>query len=550
MFCNQCGQPIPDNATFCPGCGAKREEMPNPAAQTPVEAQAQPVEAQAPVTAPVQQTAVPPVADNKKDKGAAFNTKLLIPVAGVFALLVIILVAVLALGGGSDNDMYAKNMLNYNYNENAFFVFPDTDKLYECEEEYLDDYLTNAAGDRAVFLAYDSYDEKNLYYIDADLEAKLIAEDVDNAYISYTGEYVAYFQDAEDSVGDLYVYCVKNGSVSQIDKDVYLYNLCMSPSGKVLCYVGDYEDYSENTLYVGGVGRDSVEINDDGCKALSVSDNGKYVYYVNNDSKLYLYNGKDSEKIATDVYNYLVNKDATEIIYVKDSKTYYHTVKMSEAVKVTSDTVYNVVLPHGVVSYTGNYANIVGVDTFKGTVLACYDNLVWLNEKGDNAVKICSSDNAYQLSEDGKSILYVKSGDLYKVKKLNEKMEAVVVCDEKYVEQFVASADLSKVYIANDDELYYVKSEDKLVKISNDLTYDYGYYLAYNNAMDKVFFVEDDTLYYAGTKEKSAQEVEDDVDGLYAPEFADGVVFCVYNGDYEWEYYYMDSKKAVELTID
>lgn len=94
--------------------------MPNPAAQTPVEAQAQPVEAQAqpiaaqaPVTAPVQQTAVPPVADNKKDKGAAFNTKLLIPVAGVFALLVIILVAVLALGGGSDNDMYAKNMLNY-----------------------------------------------------------------------------------------------------------------------------------------------------------------------------------------------------------------------------------------------------------------------------------------------------------------------------------------------------------------------------------------------------------------------------------------------------
>lgn len=577
MFCNQCGQPIPDDAMFCPGCGAKKEAMETPAAPVaepaapvaeaaPVEAAPvqQPVAAQpmqqpvAPVqqpmaaqpVAPMQQPvagAVPPAAPEKKKE---IPFKMLIPVAGVFVLLVIVLVAVLALGGGSDNDVYAKKELSHMYDPNAFYVFPNTDDVYECEEEYVENVQYNAACDRAIFTAYDDYDEMMLYYIDTDLEATLVAEDVNGAYISYTGEYILYLQDVEDNAGDLYAYCVKNGDITQIDSDVYPYNICMSPSGKVVCYVKDYESTYENTLYIGGVDKESVEIDDDGCRPLSVTDNGKYVYYVDSDYKLYLYNGKDSEKITSDIDSSCwVNRDATEILYTKDGKTYYHTVKMDEAVKIAGDELYDIILPGEVVVFYNN-AEMVGLDTFKGAVLNCYEDIMWLNKKGDEAIKICSSTNLYQLSEDGKSILYVKGGDLYKIKKLSEDMEATVVCDEMYVEDFAASDDLSKIYIASDDELHYVKGENKFEEISNDLTESYyGYFIAYNEAMGKIFFVEDDTLCYAGTKEKSVEEVEEDVNGLY--ESRDGILFTIEDeDDYSYTYYYMDSKEVIELEID
>ena len=574
MFCNQCGQPIPDDAMFCPGCGAKKETMEVPAAPVaevaPVAEPATPVAEAAPVqqpmaaqsvapmqqpmaaqpVAPMQQPvagAVPPAAPEKKKE---IPFKMLIPVAGVFVLLVIVLVAVLALGGGSDNDVYAKKELSHTYDPNAFYVFPNTDDVYECEEEYVENVQYNAACDRAIFTAYDNYDEMMLYYIDTDLEATLIAEDVNGAYISYTGEYIVYLQDVEDNAGDLYAYCVKSGDITQIDSDVYPYNICMSPSGKVVCYIKDYESSSENTLYLGGVDKESVEIDDDGCRPLSVTDNGKYVYYVDSDYKLYLYNGKDSEKITSDIDSSCwVNRDATEILYTKDGKTYYHTVKMDEAVKIAGDELYDIILPGEVVVFYNN-AEMVGLDTFKGAVLNCYDDIMWLNKKGDEAIEICNSTNLYQLSEDGKSILYVEGGDLYKIKKLSDDMEAILVCDEMYVEDFAASDDLSKIYVASDDELHYVKGENKFEEITNDLTESYyGYYIAYNEAMGKIFFIEDDTLCYAGTKEKSVEEVEEDVNGLN--EYRDGILFTIEDeDDYSYTYYYMDSKEVIELEVD
>ena len=562
MFCNQCGNPIPDGATFCPVCGAKSEEMMQPAtepmqAAQPVQTVTESVPDMAQPMAPVQQPAaqpaagvVPPVAPQKKS-GKGFPFKLMIPVAGVFVLLVVVLVAVLMLGKGSGYDTYLTKDLDHNYDPNIFYVFPDTEKTYECEEENLDSVQYSGDYSRAIFTAYDEYDEMMLYYIDTDLEAKLIAEDVDASYISYTGEYVVYLQDVEDDVaGDLYIYCVKTGDITKLDKNVYPYGITMSPNGKVVCYIKDYKSEDKNTLCIGGIGRDSKEIDDDGCRPLAVTDNGKYVYYINADRKLYLYNGKESAKITSGIDGECwLNKDATEILYTKDGKTYYHTVKMDEAVKIASDKLLDVIVPSDVVYFYGGNAYLVGVSTFKGAVLSCSEKILWLNDKGTETVKICANSDLYQLSEDGKSFIYVERGDLYKIKKLNEKMEAVVICDDMTVEDMAASADLSKIYIANDEDLYYVKGENKFEKITNDLAEGYyGYSIAYNEKMGKIFFIEDDTLCYAGTTEKSKEDVEEDVYTVY--ESRKGIIFVIEEDDYDYTYYYMDSKEVIELDWD
>ncbi len=554
MFCNQCGKEMPNEALFCPGCGAKREVMPETAPAAPAQAtpvMAQPVAPQQPIAG-----AVAPAAPAKKS-GNGFPFKIMIPVAGVFVLLVVILVAVLAMSKGSPYDTYAEKGLMFNYEENVFYVFGDENTTFEIEEDDMYAVFYSADQSSAAYLSYDegSEDSKMLYCIDnKDLEAKLIAEDVYFCKMSYNGEYIAYLQDVKDGVeGDLYIYCVKSGDITQIDSDVYPGTLAMSSNGKWIAYVKDYESYDENTLCLGGVGKESVEIDDDGCTPISVTDNGKYLYYINANYKLYLYNGKESEKVASDVnYDFCVNKDATEILYIKGDKTYYHTVKADDAVKVMSDSLYDVIVPEGTVYFNTGGAYMFGLETFKGAVLQGEYEIFWFNNKGTDSETICyyDYDDSYtgKVSEDGKSFVYVSSGNLFKIDKLSEDMEETLLYTDVYVEAMVASDDLSRIYVAGDDELYYIKNADKAIEITNDLSeYEYGgYTLAYNEKMDKVFFIEDDTLCYAGTNDKSVEEVEEDVYSVY--EKCGGIIFVV-KDDGEYTYYFMDSKEPVELEL-
>ena len=145
MFCNQCGKEIPNEALFCPGCGAKREVMPEaapvepvvPVQETPVMAQPaapeQPAASEQPAQAQPVAPAVPPAAPAKKSGGFPF--KIMIPVAIVFVLLAVILVAVLLMGKGSKYDTYAEKELMYSYEDDCFYVFGDEDTTFEIEED-------------------------------------------------------------------------------------------------------------------------------------------------------------------------------------------------------------------------------------------------------------------------------------------------------------------------------------------------------------------------------------------------------------------------------
>lgn len=536
MFCNQCGKQLPDDAAFCPECGAKQEVAAEASAQAAIPVQEQPAAQAVPEPTPAQAP--------KKKNG---TVKILIPVAAAFVVLVLLLV-VLFTGkkGSGDYLKCADDFVAFNYGADTFY------NLEGQTEEVEDVDCVYYSGDRSVTM-YTTYENDTLYYIDSKFSSKEIAEDVCGVWMSLTGEYAAYAVDEGEGsyAATLYIYSVKTGKSEKIDTDVYTGCIALSPSGKMIAYLKDYEGSTDNTLYVGGVGKDSVKIDKDGSYPVLISDNAKNFYYINTDSKLYYYNGKESKKIETDVSTtFYANSTVSEIMFSKNGKTYYYNPKLDEPVKVAGSSMSDWCVPgdgsSAVTAYNG-YGCIIGKTSLKDMVFTAEGYLYWLNKKGTEAVKMVSSSYlTYQLSEDGHSLLYISGGDLYKISKFNEEMEAAELYDDEYLDYFIASADLSKIYVVTDeDELYYYKSAKKLEKISMDFEYGYDN-IAFNEALGKLFYIEDDNLYSAGTTSKSKTLIEEEVDEVMG--CFGGVLFSVYDEDEEiWTYYFMEKKdpKAV-----
>lgn len=563
MFCNQCGKEIPDDTTFCPYCGAKQESIETaqaaaqpvePVQPMPEQQAAQPVppmpEQQAAPAQPFVQPqpvsgAVPPVTEKK----GGLPVKILIPAAAA-AVVVVVLLAVLLLSGKKSSGVmnYAKDMLRYNYDSETFFNLSgqseDADDVYS---------YTSGNGETTIYIT----DERELFYIDNKFNEVSIADEVYSVWMGLTGENFVYAVDDNDDYYDttLYLYNVKSKKSTKIDTGVYASSICVSPSGKTVAYLKNYEGYTDNTLYLSVGGKDSVKVDKDGCFPIAVSDSGKNFFYRNSDDKLYYYNGKDSEKIETNVSGtFFVNSTVSELLFDKNGKTYYYTPKMKEPLKVAGDSIDDLVQPGGAetrsnwlcYTYTGQ-AYVCGVDSFKGGVFKADGYLYWLNDKGTDAVKMVNSDylDSYQLSEDGKSLLYIRSGELCKISKFNEDMKSTTLYDDEYLTHFVASGDLSKIYLITDeDELYYYKSQKKIEKISNDFTYEYDN-IAYSESQKKIFYIEDDDLYSATTSSKSKTVVKPEVESVSS--MMDGIVFSTYD-DGTTTLYYLEKKDPVTLS--
>lgn len=526
MFCNQCGKPLPEGAAFCPECGAVRETE----KEEPVQA-----------SAPMQNMEFHPIPEENKEKQKkkGFPFKILVPAAVVFAVLIAILVIFLTGGKKTGMETYADKK---DYIE-SFWSFENGMYDGEIQDSHG---LTN--GERSIFVYAD---DTSLYYMKSDLVPELVVDEYVATYaVSYTGEYIAYVVADNMMEGDLYLYCVKNGKITQVDTDVFPGYICLSPEGKAVAYLKDYESYTENDLYIGGIGIKNQKVDDDGSMPVAISDNGRTFYYIDDSSKLYIYNGKDSEKVSSSgCSNFFVNRDITEILYTKDGKTYYHTPKMEDPVKISNEELHTVVVPDNVISFKDVRigAAIMGLKSLKGSILAQSGSLYWFNDKGTDTIKICSTLYDYQLSADGKSILFIKSGDLYKIKKIGDNMEAELLYDEEYVDYVFANDNLSRIYIVIEEELLYLKGKNKTERITNDLCQDeyYPLVVAYNESMKKIFFIENDTLCYAGTNSKSKVKVMEDVSEVI--DFLDVVTFIVLEDD-DIGLYYMDGKEPVKMN--
>lgn len=453
MFCPNCGTQCPDGEQFCPSCGTALEEN-------------QPV-LELDITPNQERTAAEGGRrkERRSGKKAPQLSPRIIGIAAVALAAVVVIVLAVSLlggaGGGGYGDYTSKPIL-------SLFDSSDSERIYYCggkeigaaETEYT---LWNQDGSVGVFVNNDG----ELCVITAK-GIDVVADDVGQYQLSANGAALLYI--TEDY--DVCWYDVKKKSSTTLETGEDGAQLGQpAPDGSAAVFTlydgGDYEGFTC------GSNKKPVSMGE-GLVPFAISNKGSYVYYLkvksgSSSGTLYVSKGSkgEGEKLASDYYmnSVLFNKDATQMMFNNDGKTYL-TVKGGEKNKVFSSAVYSMFAPDYTVGSSAG--GVVPVSDLRGQTYYTSGGVYFLDSKGESK-KITSDFDGFALSESGSNLIYLKKGDLVKVTNLAKGTEEDLT-DEGDILSFQAAGDLSVVYYLNrDGELYYQKGSGKPVEVGDDV---------------------------------------------------------------------------------
>lgn len=513
-----------------------------PAEETVTEAPAEEAVAEEPVA----EEAAPEKKDvDLKDLFAGIQKNLKWIAIGVVALILICIIGSCAANSGSRFTTTAA--------ENSYYqVGLDTLMTSEGEDIVVDEGISTLtySADKSLAVVKD-YDGA-LFVVDG-TELVEVAEEVNYFVVSNYGDSIAYITDKEDGVGTLYLYNVSKAKSTEIDDEVYAGDIVLSADGKSVAYITDCEVENgwfsttvTGNVYVSKNGKEGEQVAKDSVP-LAVTDGGKHVFYIKDSEKLYMDEEKLGSGISSRVY---FNEDYTELIFNEDDNAKYFTVKMKEPVKVKKGSFTSLYAPENVVLASLGVDNYTvysyGVDSFNKT-LWCIDSYeaYYVYDKGEETEKLNSYLTQYQMSENGKSMLYLDGGQLVLIDDIEKSREGETVAYGLYfMESFVASEDFKNIYYYNneDDELCYIKKGES-VRIADDADT-----FVYSDKYNVIFFIEDDELFYATKTAKSKKDVcGEEVTFVFV---LDGEVYFTLEEDDVYSLNRMKSKAKYETVYE
>jgi len=333
ITCPKCNKQLADGTKFCDGCGAKIVPTvfcPNCGQKTSSEFEF------------CQNCGSPIGASQNADKAksapakkpeAKFNKKILgIGVAVVAIILVVALLLPMLFSGGQPSYMlYIKDRELFYSDAGKINPVQVTENLFDytilensqiLEERYeVSRYATlSKDGDKLFFPdKIDDNGNVTLYYREINKknsEPVKIDSEVGYGYqLAESGEYLVYMKD-----GNLYEHDLeeRNKIASDVD-DFY-----MTKDGKKVVYVtkdGEGENVTYD-LYTKTSGKDAEKIESeiDEYGLEWVSEDGKTVYFLKDDTLYKKVEKKDKEKIASDVTSVLSTYESGEMYYVKSTE--------------------------------------------------------------------------------------------------------------------------------------------------------------------------------------------------------------------------------------
>ena len=448
------------------------------------------------------------VAEEKKDVLASIKKNIKWIAIGVVALLLICIIGSCAANSGSAFTLV-------NEKNNYFKKDAETLVTFGGEEITVDEGISGYAysADKSLTVVKDK--EATLYVVDGTELVKVAAE-VDYYVISNYGDSIAYITEKEEGVGTLHLYNVSKKSDAVIAQKVYAGDIVLSADGKSVAYLSDCELENDwlgfyatvkANVYVSKNGKEGKQVAKDSTP-LAVTNGGKHVFYIKDGEKLYMDEKKLDSNISSRLY---FNQDYTEIVYNKEENTQYFRVKMKEPVKVKKGTFSGIYAPEKMVvasALTSNSAfatESFGVDTFNEKLWCIdYSEAYFVSDKGEETEKLSSYLRQYQMSENGKSMLYQDGGELVLISDLTDSRDGERVAFGLYnVENFSASDDLEEIYYYNyeEDELCYNKKGEGAHIADDAETF------LYSDKYGVVYYIEDDELFYAGKTAKSKKIV-------------------------------------------
>lgn len=426
----------------------------------------------------------------------------------VIAVVALILICIIGSCAANSGSAYTLE------NEKNTYYTKDSETLVNLdgEEIEVDEGVSGITYSADKSLAVVKDGEGTLFVIDG---TKLVEVDVEVNYfvISNYGDSIAYITDKEDGVGTLHLYNVSKNSSEEIADEVYAGDIVLSADGKSVAYITDCEveegwfsSSVTGSVYVSKNGKEGKKVSGDAVP-VAVTDGGKHVFYIKDGEKLYM----DEEKLASGISSRIYfNDDYTELVFIEDDDTQYFTVKMKEPVKVKKGIFSGIYAPAKMVKASRDTSNAYTVDTYG---VESFDETLWridryeayyVYDKGEETEKVCSNLTQYQMSTNGKAILYQDGGELLLIENIAKSREGERIAHGLYNSTgFVASEDLKDVYYYNaeDDELCYIKKGEG-VRLADDADV-----FVYSDKYNVLYFIEDDELFYVTKTAKSKKDV-------------------------------------------
>ena len=228
-------------------------------------------------------------------------------------------------------------------------------------------------------------------------------------------------------------------------------------SNRYILYTKEYKLYLLDTKKPEEPTKIAKDVN-----SFAFSENDKYVYYTNDESDLYIYDMKDSEKIESNVDS-VIGTTKDKILYEKSNKLYVRSLKLSkdDETKIDSDIYY---------SYF--------TEDKKAVVYYNEDSDLYLYNIGKAKSEKLASDvsEVVQANEDYSKFFYLDDEDL----KYYKNGKTIKIADEVGTVYFADVDTMQVLYTEEDDSYINYETDDDYDDYGSgdynydDYDYDYG----------------------------------------------------------------------------
>lgn len=403
--------------------------------------------------------------------------------------------------------------------------------------------------------------EKGVLYLFSGGKQVEIARKVEVAAISNDGSTVAYITSLRNDRGELNLYDVGKGTSVIVADNAYAdssYPIVLSPDGKTVAFVGEYEDDAfDGYLSVNG---GAPEMLGEYVLPVAVANNADILYYIQLDSgafdeqEFYIKTvEKGKVKLSSaPPSSLLLNRDRSEALFTDNDRVYF-VGKDTEKTKLFSMTYPNIALPYDVATaYNYSFAlssymsiTTYGVDSLKDKVISGYGSVYYL-DSGLQSTRISSRSANYNqlISSNFKSLIYLEDrGNLKYVKDLSKPGESATVGTdlgtESYSLDFSASSDLSNIYYKDEDgALYYTKPGGEAKKLADNVES-----VIVNQETGIAYFIAD----YSERKERGTLYSSQNGGEPKAVAGGETVATCSYYSGSVWCYVYNSSTREYDF---
>jgi hypothetical protein len=416
------------------------------------------------------------------------------------AVVVVIAVVVAVIAFNRPKDLTAKNSISIYKSEDMVVVSGNNNPKFTING-VLRSSQTSMDGSKAVVLNdYEDDTGGTLWYLTTSGSSR-IADDVFEYQISDSGGGIAYLTDydSEDNTAILYLYDTSSQSSTRIVSEVYYRGCILSPNGKTVAYMSDYDNNSgEFAGYLKVEGKPAEKLGDN-MYPIAISDSGSVVYYFkltisdnSSNGSLNVRSGSNDNRLIADISSsfegLLLNKDYSQAIINYDGKAYISR-NGSERERIHSSTISGLVLPRGTQTSGNSMGAVCGTSNFANTLALDNDGVIYIDDKYETTRILGSAYKSMAtISNDGKTLLFISSSDnLCSIDPTKANAERVTLARD--VVRYVASDDGKTIYYVNDDdELWCIKGNNDAVRISDDV---YPNQLALSYSSNRVFFLVD-----------------------------------------------------------